>query len=206
MPNGSNLIAELQKVRPGDLITATFVNGLISAIWELEDRVSVLENEGRLVVPEDGGQPVRPIVITAAVAKRTDTTLSFEVFGSGLQPDGLKAFSLNGRPFTAARLEGDDSRITFLLDQRRFDLASMVSDVSGFTMARESRDTGSTAPSGLMSRMSERTPFMSARARASGTFAGLENISDFVQPESTRLVLTIDAKSGARASRAVQLR
>jgi hypothetical protein len=203
MANGSTLITALRPARPGDLIEAGFFNKLIDAILELEQRVSILETEGRLVVPEEGGEPVRPIIITAAVARRTDTMLSFEVFGSGLEPDGLKTFSLNGQPFRPARLDGDDSQIRFLVEPRRIDLAGMVAGFSDSMMARESRESSGSGTS----RFSTGVEGFASRSggRAADVAGGIDEITDMAQPESTRLVLTIEAKSGARASRAVQL-
>lgn len=200
MASASNLITALRQVQPGDLIEAKFFNGLIGAILELEDRVSVLEAEGRFVVPEDGGEPVRQmLVIKSVVARRRETTLSFEVFGTGLTPAGLNSFLLNNRPFRPIDLQGDDERITFRMDLARLEIHVPVDEIRE---VRESRAASSVASpiSGVGSMIG-----VAAMSRASAAFGGVgERITEIAPTEPTR-VLTIEAVSGARASRRVDV-
>ncbi|HUE78392.1 MAG TPA: hypothetical protein VMN38_02000 [Sphingomicrobium sp.] len=202
MASASNLITALRQVRPGDLITATFFNDMIGAIWELEGRISVLEAEGRFVVPEDGGEPVRQtLVIKSVVARRRETTLSFEVFGTGLKPAGLKNFLLNEKPFRPTDLQGDDERITFRIDLARLEIHA---DFGEFHETRDSRDAGSTGDSGGISRMLG--TMSGSGSHSTRAFGGVgERIVEIGTPTEPNLLLTIEASSGARASRRVEV-
>jgi len=219
MASNSTLITALEPVRPGDLITADFVNGIISAMLELEGRVSVLEAEGRMVVPEGGGEPVAQVVITAAVARKSDVSLAFEVYGSGLDPAGLKTFMLNNVPFDPENLRGDDSKITFIAERSRFGALGDLSNISD-VLVREAATTrvAATQPSGAsaaavagaaarfrantITGALSSTPALSA-AKAS-ILAGVgDRLGQLVQPINT--ILTIEANSGSRATRAVQM-
>lgn len=210
MATNSNLITAIQPVRPGDLITADFINSIISALFELEDRVSVLEAEGHMVVPEGGDQPVKPVVITAAVATSSAVSLAFEVYGSGLDPAGLKTFSLNNVPFDPQNLRGDDSKITFIADRNRFVGLINAAELSNFVMAPDAAPAPNTGIASAVSRMNimsnispVSTAYSSIRPSA---FAGLgDRISEVAQPAVRNTVLTIEANSGSRASRVVQM-
>lgn len=213
MASNSTLITALQPVRPGDLITADFVNGIISAMLELDGRVSVLEAEGRMVVPEGGGEPVKQVVITAAVATKSDVSLAFEVYGSGLDPAGLKTFMLNNVPFDPENLRGDDSKITFVTERSRFGILGALGDLSKISTVALARETPAPAPVSSQPSMAARfsssivgsvssSPAMSKAKEAILTSAG-DRLGQVIQPQNT--VLTIEANSGSRASRAVQM-
>jgi len=60
MPDESSTTHVIQPVRPGDLITASFVNGLILALQDLSGRVADLEASLHPASPPGGpGRPSR---------------------------------------------------------------------------------------------------------------------------------------------------
>jgi len=115
MARSSELITSLEPVRPGDLITADFFNGLIDAFWELEERVVALEAEGSVEPPAPGAGNEAPakLAITFVEATANRGLVDFEVHGAKLAPAGLKTFAINQKPFHPGKLAGDDDQITF---------------------------------------------------------------------------------------------
>ena len=115
MASESSLIVELEPVNPGDLITAGFVNNLIAALWELDDRVSALESENQYVAAEneEAPAPQTKLVVSFVRAESDGDTAQFEVIGSGLEPTGIKRFKVNDEPVKHSGLTGDDEEIHF---------------------------------------------------------------------------------------------
>jgi len=119
MARSSELITNLDRVSPGDLITASFFNSLIEAIWELEDRIVTLEAEGTTEpssppTPGAGGVVTEAFRIDFASMELRGTKVMFEVSGSGLAPAGLASkFFFDDKPFSPLQLAGDSDSLTF---------------------------------------------------------------------------------------------
>jgi hypothetical protein len=111
----SSIITALQDVRPGDLITSRYVNGLIAALKELDARIDRLERK----------QPsfrIDAAAIPDFVAGVRGGELIINVTGAGLDPDGLAKFRLNDQPFEPRGVRGGDDRIVIAteFDRRLF--------------------------------------------------------------------------------------
>ncbi len=150
-------VLSLTRVRPGDLITAGFVDGMIDALQVLDMRLRTLETRSVQTVNTGAGTGTtgsatgtgtvtgtgsgtgtvttsdpKKIAITRAAATLTadKKTVVIKVAGHGLDPDELNVATIGDNIITPSLIKGSDRNIELRIAEQRASFSKPIIQIS----------------------------------------------------------------------------